>query len=207
MERTTGGAAHGAQLPMLVFMHGLGDHPRADWLPAFDFPARVIFPQAPTPYGKGYAWFDFHGTASDPERRAGAISAAAAQVARMLQQLVRDRPTAGKPVVTGFSQGGMLSYAVALHHPQAISRAFPVAGSLPPSLWRIAPGAQVAPIVAWHGDADPIVPLGPTQTMVDSLALHHDVQLHVVPGVGHRIPTPLFQTLETAWAEALQPLR
>lgn len=204
LEFTTGGAAPGDALPLLVYMHGLGDRPRGGWWPTLAVPARIVFPQAPTPYGRGFSWFDFHGTAGDPAGRARAISEAAAGVARMLQTLTKERPTLGRPVVSGFSQGGMLSYALALRHPESISRAIPVAGSLPPGLWKPAAKDPPAPIEAWHGDADDVVPLPPTQAMMASLSSHPGVRLHVIPGMRHSIPPTAMSQLQRAWALALR---
>ena len=36
-----------------------------------------------------------------------------------------------RPIVTGFSQGGILSFAMAARHPNEVRYAFPVAGSCP----------------------------------------------------------------------------
>src|SRR4029079_16314755 len=69
------------------------------------------------------------------------------------------RPTRGRPVVMGFSQGGMLTWAVAVGHPRAIAAAFPVAGFLFPEIVEKTRVDVVAtpPIVAFHGAADPLV--------------------------------------------------
>ena len=50
----------------------------------------------------------------------------------------------GKVVVTGFSQGGMLSYALALHHPELIEYALPISGMLPEVLWPTTPPPSAA---------------------------------------------------------------
>jgi len=43
----------GAMLPLVVVIHGLGDHAHAAWLPGLNVPARLVMPEAPTPYGSG----------------------------------------------------------------------------------------------------------------------------------------------------------
>ena len=41
------------------------------------------------------------------------------------------RPTEGRALVAGFSQGGMLTFGLALHHPDLFDGAYPIAGWFP----------------------------------------------------------------------------
>ena len=63
LEVLTGGAAETDAVPIVIAMHGLGDHPETFRLLLDDLPAkaRVIFPRAPMPHGPdGFSWFAFH---------------------------------------------------------------------------------------------------------------------------------------------------
>src|SRR6185369_5788604 len=63
LEVLTGDAAPGDAVPMVVALHGLGDHPESFRLLLDDLPARarVVFPRGPMPHGEdGFSWFDFH---------------------------------------------------------------------------------------------------------------------------------------------------
>ena len=42
----------------------------------------------------------------------------AEEIARLTAQVQKGHPTRGKPILTGFSQGGILSYAMAVLHPE-----------------------------------------------------------------------------------------
>lgn len=189
VERVTGGASAGDRLPMIVALHGLGDEPRSfvSVLDGFDGRARVIAPRAFDAWGDGWSWFPFDKSDSDAQRGAK-ILAAAERLAPAIERWVRERPTEGRPIITGFSQGGMLSFALATHHPELVRAAFPLSGSLPEPLWPAHAPTTSPRIVALHGDADERVPLGPTKSAVSALeARGWRVELRVFPGVGHQV--------------------
>jgi len=196
LEVVKGGASADQKLPLVVMIHGLGDRPRDVWVEQSGVPMRVVMPQAPEPHGDGYAWFPYRVGDNDPVQLARGVAHAAGQLARALELLAQGRPTAGRPIVGGFSQGGMLSYALAILHPQVLGEAYPISGMLPRPLWPAA-GPVVArplPIRAQHGDADEVVSIAPARALGKHLrALGYDMTLQEVPGVGHRI-TPEMST-------------
>lgn len=202
--RLTGGATESEALPLVVAMHGLGDRPEAfgELYSGFDVKARIVLLRAPDPWGSGFSWFPFRPSDGD-ELRAGGISAAAERVVASFATLEGKYPTRGKPVVTGFSQGGMLSFAIAARYPDRVRAALPIGGVLPAPLWPTHDaGSPAVRIVALHGELDERVPLGPTQSGVAALRSHgFDARLESFPGVGHSIPDPLrtryFQLLAT----------
>lgn len=200
-EVVIGGAKIDDRLPMVVAIHGLGDQPQhfAGLLADLDTPVRLVFPRALDPYeGGGYSWFPLRARTPDVDKLAEGMTRATHALAGAVRQLVAERPTKGRPVLTGFSQGGMLTFALATSHPSLFSAAFPVGGWLPPPLWPIATDdpRDYPPIVALHGDTDKAVALGPTQAAVTELArLGFRAELHVYPDVGHAIPPGMRQEL------------
>jgi phospholipase/carboxylesterase len=210
LELVTGGADPDAELPMIVAIHGLGDQPRGfvGLFQGFDRPARIILPRAIDEYEPGYSWFPIR--AADPDRTALAdgIARAADAIAPAIQELSESRPTRGKPIVTGFSQGGMLTFTLATRHPELFAYAVAVGGWLPPPLWpESAPEpTSYPPIIALHGDADPAVRIEPTRESVahlESIGLR--AELHEYSGVGHSIPPPMRDELLYLLGEALPP--
>jgi phospholipase/carboxylesterase len=198
LEEVRGGEVD-ERLPMVVVVHGLGDRPQSmlSLMSGLEGPVRIVAPRAPTSWGKGYAWFTVRAASGEREELASQMQREAAALAEQIREVTAARPTEGKPVLTGFSQGGMLSFMVAAHHPEVIRKAVPVAGWLPEEV--LPTEAAGVPIVALHGDADPVLPLEPTRGSVDALrALGSDVQLQVFPGVEHRIPPAVRQALYEA---------
>ncbi len=193
---------------MLVAIHGLGDSPAgfAGLVRDLPVPARVILPRGLDAHEPGWSWFPIRARDPDVTALAHAIDRAADRLAPMIEQLARERPTLGRPVVTGFSQGGMLTFNLAARHGALLAAAFPVGGWLPPPSWPEgrAP-ADAPPIHALHGDADPAVRYGPTKAAVDALrARGWDATLSTYPGVGHAIPPPMRAELQRLLADALR---
>lgn len=175
-------------------MHGLGDRPESfgELFASFDGKARVVILRAPDAWGDGFSWFPFRPNDGDALRSRG-MSDAAERVVAMLGVLTARRPTRGKPIVTGFSQGGMLSFTIFARHPELVQAAFPIGGALPEPLWPSADAAHsAARLVALHGESDDRVPLGPTRAAVDALGRRgFEARIETFPGVGHRIPAEL----------------
>lgn len=190
VEVVTRGASAESRLPMLVALHGLGDSAQnfADAFRGLDTPLRLVVLQAPTPYVDGFSWFELHG---DRDAVGPGIAAAADRVVAMVRWLERERPTRGKPMVTGFSQGGAISYALAARYPGDFSAAFPLGGWLPPDL---RPSKTDAPpkIIGFHGSQDVRVSIADGRAAVSAFKdAWGDAQLVEDPEAGHTISPTL----------------
>ncbi len=193
-EMVTANADPESPLPMIVAIHGLGDDPVhfAEIMAQLDVPARVLLPRGLDAHNEGWSWFPIRARDNDVEGLAAGIAHAAEVIWAGIRELQTLRPTKGRPIVTGFSQGGMLSTAIAVRHGDGIAAAYPVGGWLPPPLWPAsqdgAPKPAGPPIVEFHGDADKAVIYGPTKEAIEHLqAVGLDATLLTYPGVGHQI--------------------
>lgn len=202
VERYTGGAGSdgAADLPLIVAIHGLGDRPESfiRLFDGFDIPARIVVPRAPTGWGPGYSWFPLPSSeAGSRERFENGLIDSAARIAELIAALPAQSGGAARPVVvTGFSQGGMLSFAVAALHPRSVNAAFPVAGLLPPDVGPrqsiaadpTGDAANLPTVEALHGDADRRVPVSGAESTVQRLrAAGYRASVRLYPGVGHTI--------------------
>ncbi|MBC8073156.1 MAG: alpha/beta fold hydrolase [Deltaproteobacteria bacterium] len=210
VEVLLGGAKADDALPMIVAIHGLGDDPRnfAHLFDSFTERARLILPRGLQPSDGGGGWSWFPGRARDPDVEAFSqgLGSAADELARSIELLARERKTLGKPIVTGFSQGGMLSFAIAVRHPEVVALALPVGGWLPGPLVpsEHAP-KQAPPVRAFHGTDDPAVRLAPTAASVDALKQHGwDVELREYAGVGHVITPEILRDLTDRIVDAVR---
>jgi phospholipase/carboxylesterase len=204
-ELVTGGAAADDALPLVIGIHGLGDSPAGVREMAARFPgrARFVLPRAPTPYGPGFAWFPYHAGRGTAQQYADGVGSAATLVAATIRAVRASRPSAGKTVVTGFSQGGMIAYALAVQHADVVDAAIPIAGYLPTPLMP-APGTRLPPIRSMHGDADPIVAFALDEASVAALrALGADVTLRTYPGVPHTMTEAMRDDLSAEIAATL----
>jgi phospholipase/carboxylesterase len=189
-----------AELPLLVAIHGRGDTPEdfKGLVDALPVAVRLIVPRAfdALPDG-GWSWFPIRARSADLEALARGIDAANDRLAAMIAELLKSRPTRGLAVVTGFSQGGMLSFSLATDHPELIAAAVPVGGWLPPPLWpKTLPEGHVPKIVALHGEDDQVVRHAPTRDAVDALKKQGwPVTLQSFPDVAHALPVPVRRAL------------
>lgn len=180
----------GATAPLVVAMHGLGDKPEAFQRMLAHEAGRVNLhvPAGPLPRGSGHSWFNIRAAQDDAELAAGVARAADAVAA-----YIADVRQPGQPVVvTGFSQGGMVSFTLALTHPELVDLALPLGGFLPTALRTGTAGAAAPRIVALHGAEDTRIP---TQAAQDSVAwleaAGFPAVIETYPGVGHGVSPPM----------------
>ena len=175
--------------PPLAVLHGRGDRPEnfARSLAGVPGPWSARLYQAPIPFGTGWSWFvDRDGVAEAADRVAAQLEPGT--------------------VVTGFSQGGYLSFALAVRHPDKVASALPIGGQLPRALWPAETPEGAPPLVVFHGQADPVVRIEPTQELVAHLeSLDWPVQAHWYPAVEHTISAEMRRDWHAALDQALHP--
>ena len=129
-----------ARLPLIIAMHGLGGTPddMVRTLSDLEVPARVIAPYGLFPFGMqgGASWYAnaIPSRTSDPQIIAEDMNYAADKLAHFISKLMAHYPEAGTPIITGYSQGGMLTYALSVRYPHLVSKAIPVAGFIPATI-------------------------------------------------------------------------
>jgi predicted peptidase len=85
--------------------------------------------------------------------------------------------------VTGLSMGGFGSFAAVARRPDFFAAAMPVCGGGDRST---AAAMKAVPFWVFHGEADKVVPLGSSETMVEALRkAGGSVKFRKYPGVGH----------------------
>ncbi len=189
LEHMTGGARPDERVPMIVALHPMGGDP-VDLLPLlrrYRHRARLILPYGHLSGGM-YIWYD---SVSD-DVDAPLVTREADRIAAVLAALEAARPTVGKPLVTGFSQGGILTFALAVTHPEALAAAFPISGLLPPSLYPSAAlssvprPATLPPVTAFHGASDLAVPTAGARASIAELRrAGYTAELREYVGVEH----------------------
>jgi phospholipase/carboxylesterase len=190
---------------MLIALHGLGDSPEAflELFADLDVRARVIAVRAPDPYSVGTSWFPI----DDPKLAPKAIVARAAQLAAFADEVARSRPTVGRPIITGFSQGGILSFAAAAYHAEHFAAALPIAGSLLESLPRYRKARKGFVVHAFHGRDDTrILYNGAERTVTRLKAVGTVTTLTGFAGLGHSISPAMYERYALALREVLAKL-
>jgi len=203
IEVVLGAATFEDPLPLVVVLHGRGG---SAGLPGGPFvglphPVRVIIPQAPDRLGGGWEWVPVSVGSGLVDRLASSLFQVSSRVARMIRSLAAEKPTLGRAIVTGFSQGGLLTYALALHHDDVVGHAFPLSTWLPPPLEPLykREDLRFPTIRSMHGSADPVIPVAPTRDLVERLrGRGFEIELQEFAGVGHEMSAEM-DALFHAW--------
>ena len=198
MVKLTGGARGPAALPLVIGIHGLGDQPEnfsKGFAPAI--PARLVFLRAPHPYGSGFSWFD---KLDDPVelRRSGEL------VVASIRSLLETHAVKGRPVVFGYSQGGILTLWMAAHHPELVSHAIAVAGFLPEASWPTA-AADRTEVHAFNGTADRRIPFARAFETVQAFSKlpGYRAEIQDYPDLGHALSFAAWEDVSRALFDAI----
>jgi len=186
----TGGAKADDTLPMIIGLHYSGATPEmiASDFDAIDFPARVVLPRGRHPRRQGFSWFPSdYGRMSVADQTKVTLEAKD-EMSAFVAAAVKRFATRGKPVIMGVSYGGDLSYLIAIHHPEQIAAAFPVAARFPeewlPSTKTC--NADCPFVYAMHGDKDAIISIESARAAAKRLVERgYRVELHEYPDVVH----------------------
>jgi phospholipase/carboxylesterase len=205
VERTID-AEPGARLPLVVAMHGLGATPES-LLSLYDglgVPVRIIAPRAPDPWQVGSSWYPV----DQPERAPLVVKQRTELVLALVKHVRKHWPTVGLPIVTGFSQGGVMSFALAAYHPQRIAAALPLAGWLWPSLTGFRKAPTGFRVTALHGKDDQRIQFDKAEQTVARLrAAGTEATLSGFDGVGHEVSPELLARYHAALREEISRVR
>lgn len=140
------------QLPVIVAIHGLYETPESflAYLPELAVPVRIILPAAPDGRSRRnswYAWPDVLHLKQDTHYQAQRIAA-------LLDELLGEERSNNRVLVTGFSQGGAMSFVLASQHTGRVSAMVTLAGASIETPPPAASLSYVPPIVSLHAVGD-----------------------------------------------------
>jgi phospholipase/carboxylesterase len=201
LERLRGGASPNENLPMVVVLHGLGGTPDG-YAGGFGGigKARLILPQGAYEGGGGFKWWErgLHDITLDEQP--GDVEqwrAASLRLSEFIRQVTHCRPTIGRPIITGGSQGGEASLLVATQHRKQVSYAVSVNGDMPPQFWY----ADMAPTLMLNGTGDTTVPFDWAQAHATAMIERGaPIEFIPFPSTGHAITNAMSQ----AWIAAIR---
>lgn len=173
----------------IVALHGLGDSPESFglWLRATPVSARVLAIRAPERFGSGSAWWQPGG---GDAFIAGTMTRSATHVRERFTEAMRGQTSCGQPILLGFSQGAMVSFALAGRREIPFRLIIPIGGRLPIGSLEVAPFERSdVQVRAMHGAIDTRVPLVGGRLAVEALRGRGlDATLRTFENVGHSIP-------------------
>ena len=191
----------GKRYPLVLFLHGAGERgsdntSQLKYLPTWlaepplrqQFPCFVVAPQCRAEHR--WSPFDWSDKTSSPLAAEPTADLAAAIAA--LDAVCREEPVDGSRIyLTGLSMGGYGSWELAARQPERFAAVVPICGGADE-----AQAAKIAhlPIWCFHGDADRVVPVERSRSMVAALkAAGGSPKYSELPGVGHDSWTPAYR--------------
>ena len=198
--------------PLLLLLHGYGSNEEdlfglAD---AFDPAFTVVSARAPLSMGRGsYAWFSLAFSETGPVVLKPEEAEASRQtVAGFIAWCTAEYGTDPKRVaLVGFSQGAILSAAVALTRPELVRAAVLMSGRiLPESAEESAPAGQQPQYLVVHGVSDPVLPIAhgrASHATLERLGIAHEYHEF---GTGHQISDESLD-LVTNWIDNAMKIR
>ena len=174
---------------LMVVLHGLGDSAAGfRWLPgALELPwMNYLLVNAPDPYYGGYAWYDFAGNMAPGVRRSR----------RLISELLDAQRARGfsteETVLSGFSQGCLMTIDAGLHYPHRFAGLVGISGYVfepEKSAVELSPVARQQRFLVTHGFQDPIVPFLETRKQINllksaglNISWHEFVKAHNIAG-------------------------
>ena len=160
--------------PLILFLHGMGERGDNLELVKLHGIARIVDEQP-----------DFPFIAVSPQCPINSIWPLQIDTLKILLEDVMGKYAVDEKRVylTGLSMGGYGSWAMGAIYPEMFAAVAPICGG--GSVSAVC-ALKDTPVWAFHGEADPVVPLYESQQMVDALkACGGDVKLTIYPGVGH----------------------
>ena len=154
------GKTDDAELPLVLVLHGRGADANdlVDIAPLIDNNYRFIFPNAPEPFEAapgftfGYTWFD-----GWPAERKSFVRSRELLLQFIDEAVARYPTPPGKIILSGFSQGGMMSIDVGFRTKQKLAGIVVMSGALneqdPP------PFNPDIPVLMIHGTQDDMIPV------------------------------------------------
>ena len=198
-------AAGHARPPLLILLHGIGSN-EADLFglaPYLDGRFLIASARAPISMGPGaYGWFNIEftprGLLADIEQAKRSLSALPGFVDELVEAYGAD---AGCVYLMGFSQGAMMSLALALTAPERIAGAVLMSGRFPEQALDHEPDARALegkPFMVTHGIYDPVLPIAEGRTVRERLkALPVELTYREYP-MGHEVSMESLRDV-TAW--------
>jgi phospholipase/carboxylesterase len=188
--------------PLLIMLHGYGsnEHDLFDLGEYLDPRLHIVSARGVLNLGFGFAWYHLGGEPGnlvpDPTTRARARTLLAKFVADLPARLGSDPQ---RTYLLGFSQGAIMSLALAAQNPTQFAGIMPLSGYLDPeSLDGPLPaGIADLPILQMHGTDDPVIPVAAarrTRDMLTPLARRLTYQEYPV---GHTISMEGLQLIQS----------
>ena len=190
----------GRRYPLVVFLHGAGERGRDNekqlkylptWLaePALRerHPCFLLAPQC----REDERWVDISWADKKSTPQGPPTTDMLAVIAALNAVIAAEPVDPSRIYLTGLSMGGYGTWDLAARQPERFAALLPICGGGDEAT---APRLAKLPIWCFHGDADEVVPVERSRTMIAAVrAAGGDPKYSELPGVGHDSWTPAYR--------------
>jgi len=190
----------GRRYPLVVFLHGAGERGRdkekqLKYLPTWmtepalreRHPCFLLAPQC----REDERWVDISWADKKSTPQGPPTTDMLAVIAGLNAAIAAEPVDPGRIYLTGLSMGGYGSWDLAARQPERFAAILPICGGGDEAT---APRLAKLPIWCFHGDADKVVPVERSRTMIAAVrAAGGDPKYSELPGVGHDSWTPAYR--------------
>ncbi|HET8839488.1 MAG TPA: alpha/beta hydrolase-fold protein [Flavobacteriaceae bacterium] len=189
--------------PLILMLHGYGSDERDLFSFAPELPEKyiVVSARAPYPLGYGNCWYEINfDEYNDKFNNIDQAIGSRKEIEMFLNELIANYPIdATKITFLGFSQGSILSYAVALSHPEKVKQIIALSGYVDESMlvetYHQNDFSKLR-IFSSHGISDQVIPIQwarKTQLFLEKLQIKHTYKEYPI---GHGVSPQNFQDLK-----------
>jgi len=195
-------------LPLILVLHGRGADANdlADLAPMLDPPggARFVFPNAPKPFEPmpgmafGYTWFEGW------PPRGESLQESRALLLELIDELVkRYPPPPGKLILSGFSQGGLMSIDAGYRTQQPLAAIVVMSGAIAEADAPDFAAKKDVPVLIVHGTEDDMIPVLAARRARRILEQHGiEPEYHEFP-MGHHVTPESMEVVRNFMAARL----
>ena len=190
----------GRRYPLVVFLHGAGERGRDNekqlkYLPTWmtepalreRHPCFLLAPQC----REDERWVDISWADKKSTPQGPPTTDMLAVIAALNAVIAAEPVDPGRIYLTGLSMGGYGTWDLAARQPERFAALLPICGGGDEAT---APRLAKLPIWCFHGDADKVVPVERSRTMIAAVrAAGGDPKYSELPGVGHDSWTPAYR--------------
>ncbi|QHI35587.1 Carboxylesterase 2 [Kordia antarctica] len=192
--------------PLIILFHGYGSNEEDLFSFAAELPENlfIVAARAPrdlAPYG--YSWYDIEYTSTDKVSDDAQAIESRDIIGNFIDEVVENYPVDGKNVtLLGFSQGTILSYAVAFTYPEKVKNVVALSGYLNEGIFEISDDKEYTHLDFYcsHGNVDQVIPIVAARQITPFMEAHNLKHVYEEFPVGHGVAPQNFYSMK-AWLE------
>ncbi len=193
LEVVKGKVVANESYPLLIAFHYSSGKPEetiADY-DSLKTPVRIIIPRGNHAKREGFSYFPVNYYREDSATQVKLSRKALDSVAAFVKAI--EASYHSRAVVSGISQGGDLTWLLAVYYPHLCKAAFPFAGFIHRQSFAdiLKLPVNMVPVYVYQGEADPIIAVDYTRAAVKKLGTKLNLKLTIYPGVKHDISLPM----------------